>query len=388
MIDFVLTEEQSAMQALARDFVEKEVKPAAAECDRQANAIDCFRWDLVEKASKIGLRTLTLDKKYGGPGVDSLTTALVLEELAAGDLGFSVIIAQTVKIVQMVQWTATEEQCQRFLVPFRDDDRYLLANTSTEAELGSDLMMPYLDRRVATTVTVDGDELVINGTKQWSSGGPRARLLRVLVRCDQGEATVLVPRDTPGVSIGSVHDKLGERFAVNCEFIYDNVRVPRSNMIGSFKTKVEPLSKYMRASNAYNAACSLGVARAAFDAALEYARNRVQGGKRIIEHQVVGVALAQMYGEIEAARLLYWKAAWAADHAEHYDPKLHAMAKTICSETARKVAIQALELHGGYGSAREFPVEKYARDILAFLHSDGTNEVVKLKVGRCLAEGW
>lgn len=388
MIDFVLSEEQKAMQTLARDFAEKEIKPVAAERDRQPDIEDCFEWGIIEKGSKLGFRTLTLDKKYGGPGVDSLTTALVLEELAVGDLGIAVIFAQTVKIIQMIQWGATEEQCRRFLIPFRDDDRFLLANTSTEAELGSDLMMPYTERRISTTAVLEGNEWVINGTKQWSSGGARAKLFRVLVSTKEGEATILVPSDTPGVKIGSIHDKLGERFAINCEVVYDDARVPRENMLGGFRKQVDVQSRYMRASNAYNAACALGVARAAYEAALEYAKTRVQGGKHIIEHQVIGEMLAQMHGEIEAARLLYWKAAWAADRSQYYDPKLHTLAKTICSETAKKVTVEALEIHGGYGSCKEFPVEKYVRDAISFLHSDGTNQVLKVKVAKCLAEGW
>jgi len=375
------------MQTLAREFAEKEIKPKALERDRQTDHRDCFQWDIVEKGSKLGFRTFTLGKKYGGPGVDSLTVALVLEELAAGDLGVAVIFAQTVKIVQFIQQAATEEQCQKFLIPFRDDDRFLVATTSTEAELGSDLMTPYQDKRVTTTAVLDGDEWVINGTKQWSSGAPRAKLFRVLVRTNEGEATILVPGDTPGVTIGTIHDKLGERFAINSEVIYDNVRVPKENMIGGFRKEVDPTTKYMRASNSYCAACSIGVARAAYETALEHARTRVQGGKRIIEHQVIGTMLAQMYGEIEAARLLYWKAAWAADREQYYDPKLHALAKTICSETAMRVTVQALEIHGGYGSTMDSPMQKYVRDATAFLHSDGANQTINARAGNLLALG-
>ena len=138
MIGFELSEEQLAMRTLAREFAEKEIKPTAAERDRQPDHRDCFQWDIVDKLSKVGFRTLTLDKKYGGPGADSLTTAIVLEELGVGDLGVSVLVAQTVKYAQIIQWEATEEQCRKFLIPYRDDDRFLIAATHTEADYSSD----------------------------------------------------------------------------------------------------------------------------------------------------------------------------------------------------------------------------------------------------------
>ena len=388
MIDFKLSEEQRAYQTLAREFTQRHIKPIALERDRQPDHQDCFQWDVVEKGSKLGLRTLTLDKKYGGPGMDSLTTALVLEELAVGDLGISVIFAQTLKFIQMMQWETTEEQRQKFFIPFRDDDRFLIATTSTEADLGSDLQLPYPQKRITTTAVLDGDEWVINGAKQWCSGGPVAKLFRVLCLTDQGEASFLVPRDTPGVTIGAIHDKAGERFAINSEVVYDNVRVPKDHMTGGFRKEVDPAVRFMRASNAYCAACALGVARAAYENALEYAKVRVQGGKRIIEHQAIGMMLADMFAQLEAARLLYWKAAWAADRDEFYDPKLYAMAKVFCPEVAVKVAIQALEIHGGYGIERELPMEKYVRDAVSFLHSDGTCQASRTRTARCLAEGW
>lgn len=386
MIDFELSEEQLAMQALAREFVEKEIKPVAAQRDRAPDHRDCFQWDIVEKASKVGFRTLTLDKKYGGPGIDSLTTAIVLEELAVGDLGFSVIIAQTVKFVQMIQWAATEEQCQKFLIPFRDDDRFLIASCATEADSGSDNITAYPDGRVSTTAVLDGDEWVIDGTKQWSSGASVAKLYRVLVNTEEGSANILVPYDTPGLTVGHVHDKIGERLCPNAEMIFDNVRVSKENMVGQPRKKLDPRSRHMRASNAYAGACPLGVGRAAYEAALQYAKTRVQGGRRIIEHQIIGTMLAEMFAELEAARLLYWKAAWTADHDEFYDPKLHAVAKAICSETAMRVTLKALQIHGGYGALKDFPLEKYVRDAVAFLHSDGTSQALRVRTANLLAQ--
>ena len=385
MIDFELSELQRAMQTSAREFTEQEVKPIAAEMDRQSDHKDCFRWDIVEKGSKLGFRTLTLDKKYGGPGMDSLTTALVMEELAVGDLGVSVIFAQTVKFVQMMQWDATEEQCRRFLIPFRDDPRFLIGATNTEANFGSDSSTVYEGGKVTTTAVLDGNEWVINGMKQWCSGGPVAKLFRVSATTKEGRATILVPRDTPGVTMGNIHDKMGERFAINSEMIYDNVRVPKENIIGKPRQKLDIRNKYIRASNVYAAACALGVGRAAYEAALDYAKIRVQGGKPIIEHQTIGMMLVDMYAQLEAARLLYMKAAWAADREEFWDPKLQAMSNVICKNVATKVAIQSLEIFGGYGSMRDSSMEKYVRDTVAFLHSDGTRQALHWRAARVLA---
>lgn len=388
MISFELSEDQKAMQTLAREFAQKEIKPVAAGLDCQADYTKCFSWELMERGSKLGFRTMTLAKKYGGPELDTLTVALVLEELAVADVGVAVLFAQTNKFVGMIQKTATDELCKKYLIPFRDDDRYLIAATSTEAELGSDLIAAYPDRRYTTTAVLDGNDWVINGVKQWSSGAPLAKLFRIAVVTKEGEAQILVPADTPGVRVGHIHHKIGERFALNAEMIYENVRVPKTNILGKPRAgKPDPTSRYMQASNVFAAATALGVGRAAYETALEYAKNRKQGGKKIIEHQAIGMMLADMFIELEAARALYWKASWATDHQEAYDPKIQAMVKPKCSEIAMRTALRALEIHGGYGSTTDFPIEKIVRDAAAFLHSDGTRQAFAVRAANCLAMG-
>jgi acyl-CoA dehydrogenase len=390
MLEFTLGEEQRAIQDTARKFVEKEVRPIAPARDRSANHRDCFQWDIVEKLSRVGFRTLTLDEKYGGPGGDTLTAALVIEELAVGDLGVSAIVAQCAKLAQMIQWTAPEEVCRKYLVPFGKDERYILAACATEPERGSDIHVGGTEVRIATTAVLEGNEWVINGVKQWSTCGSVAKLYRVLVRTEQGNAYALVPADTPGFRVDHVHEKMGERLAPNAGMALANVRVPKENVVhaSAAQAGLDARSRIMRSSHAYTAAQNVGIARAAYETALEYAKTRVQGGRRLIEQQLVGATLAQMYVEIEAARLLYWKAAWAADRIEHYDPKLHAMAKVFASETAKRVAVGALEIHGGYGAMKDLPMEKYVRDSVSFSHSDGTNQVQRLKTAALLAAGF
>lgn len=390
MIDFSLTEEQRTILDSARKFVEKEVKPIALRRDRSADHRDCFQWDIIEKLSQIGFRTLTLDEKYGGPGADTLTAAMICEELAVGDLGVSVIVAMQAKLVQMIQWSVSDEICRKFLIPFRDDDRFLLATCVTEPDTGSDILAGGPSVRIATTAVLDGNEWVINGVKQWSSCASVARLYRVLVRTDQGNAYVLVPSDTPGFSVDHVHEKMGERLCPNAGMALNNVRVPKENLVhvlGGPDTPLTVRSRIMRSSNVYTAAANVGIARAAYEAALEYAKLRVQGGKRIIEQQLIGTLLADMYVDIEAARLLYRKAAWEADHDEYYDPKLHAMAKVFSSEVAKRTTVRALEIHGGYGAMMELPMEKYVRDSVSYSHSDGTNQGQRLKTATLLAAG-
>jgi alkylation response protein AidB-like acyl-CoA dehydrogenase len=260
--------------------------------------------------------------------------------------------------------------------------------TNTENEFGSDNVSGYEGPvRIDTTAIIDGDEWVVNGTKQWSSGSGAAELFLVLVRTEGGRATMLVPSNTPGVLIGTIHEKLGERFAINAEVVYDNVRLPKENMLGKPQDKPDSTGRSKRLSNPFIAACALGLGRAAYEAALDYAKARVQGGKKIIEHQAIGMMLADMYAHLEAARLLYLKSAWMIDHDEYYDPKLHTMSKAICSEVALKVAIESLEIHGGYGSTKDFPMEKYVRDAVTFLHSDGTRQALKLRTASCLVKG-
>lgn len=395
MVDFSLTEEQLALQTMARDFAEREIKPISLERDRIQDPRECFQWDIVEKGSRIGIRTLTLDKKYGGAGADTFTAAVVIEELCAGDLGVGVIFAQTLKFVQMIQWMGTEEQCRRFLTPFRDDHRFLIAATATEPDTGSDHLLPYAgsDIGTRTTAVLDGNRWVINGMKHFISASNRSKLLIVFARTDktkpitQGATMFLVPVDTPGVSFGQVHNKTGERLINNAEVFYDNVRVPRENVLGSVGTSLIDMTKLMRSSNAFAGASVLGTARAAYEKALDYAKTRVQGGKPIIQHQAVGMMLAEMFILLEAVRNIVWKSAWSADRPEHYDPKVASMTKAFASEVSFKVTKMALEIHGGMGAMKEVGMEKLLRDVTTFLHSDGTNYILTIRTAGFLAQG-
>jgi alkylation response protein AidB-like acyl-CoA dehydrogenase len=387
MIDFELSEEQQDLQTLAREFVTKEVKPIAPKRDQQPAHRDIFQWDIVDQLDKIGFRAMTLAEKYGGPGAGLLTTVIVLEEVAAGDLGVAFIVEQTNKFVQMLQWQGTKEQCQRFLIPLRDDGRFLFASAATEADYGSDYFLPHPDIRVTTTAERDGDEWVINGTKQWSVGSAYAKLFFVIARTKEGLGRFLVLSDTPGVKVGHIHDSMAGRMYPRSEISFDHVRVPKGNRVEMSVEARDHRHRSRWAGLVYAAADNVGVARAAYEEALEYAKVRVQGGKRIIEHQAIGMMLADMFAQVEAARLLYWKAAWAGDHAEYGDPKVAAMSKVFSAEVAMKVATKALEIHGGYGPTKDFTVEKHFREAGYLLPSGGTQQILALRTARFLDQG-
>lgn len=388
-------ERQDILKAIHK-FVEKIVTPVAAELDQLPNPEDCFSWEIVEKASEAGIRTLTLSEEYGGLGADSLTTAMVIEELAKGDLGVAVIFAQTLKLVQTLQKAATEEQKGRFLPRFRDDPHFLLAIGITEPETSSNYIIPYNDPTapyLTTAVRREGG-WSINGMKHFISNGNRASLYLVFAQTERGKSLVegstcfLVERGTPGFSIGHVHNKMGERLANNAELIFNNCFIPDENVLGEVGQGFNVLATFFPASNAYAAASVLGVAETAYARALEWTRTRVQGGRHLIEHDGIAVELAEMRMLLDAARAYIHTAAWAADHPEDgWDPTMGALPKVFASRVAWNVVTRALELHGGYGYMRETGIEKLVRDAAAFLHSDGANRSLLLKAARFIGQG-
>ena len=392
----MLTEQQTELLARVRTFVSEVVAPRAADLDRQERPEDCFSWEIVDEADARGLRTLTLAPEYGGAGVDALTTSMVIEELARGDLGVSVIFAQTLKIVQTIQGACSKEQRDRFLPMFRDDPRFLLAIGITEPGRSSDYFYPRDDpeMRFATTATYGDGGWTLNGKKHFISLGNRASLFLVFAQTDptasltRGSTCFLVPRSTPGFSNGVVHDKMGERLVNNAELIFEDCHVPEENVVGEIGRGFDVLTTFFPASNAYAAASALGVAQAAYDAALSWTRTRVQGGARLIEHDIIAKDLARMEMLIGAARAYIREAASAADAGgEDWVPTMAALPKVFASEVTWEVVTTALELHGGWGYMRNAGVEKLVRDGAAWLHSDGANRTLLLKAATVIRQG-
>ncbi len=395
MVDFALNEKQRALQELAREFADAVVRPTIKEREAIADPARRFPWDIVRAGSELGLRTLAVPEEHGGPGADHLTLCVVGEELAKADLGVAVIFDQTWKFTTMLYALCTPEQLQRHMRPFLVDHEFLLALGGTEPEAGSDTWLPYdaPGAGAQTFAEKHGDHYILNGRKHFISTTPEARLYVILARTDRekrysegGLSAFLVPKGTPGMTFGRIHEKIGQRLINNGEIFLDNCRIHRDDLLVGEGQFHPALLRVMRGSNLEAAATTLGVGQAAYEAALAYAKRRVQGGQPIIEHQAIAFMLADMLTRLETARLLIWKAAWSIDHGEPPDYKLPKLAKVYASEAAVHVAIRAMEIHGGSGIMKDLPLEKYLRDAVTFLHSDGANQVQLAAVQRMLIQ--
>ena len=382
---FTVSAEQCAILETVRRFVASEVKPRAAMLDADPDPAAGFSWEIVEKAHALGIRTMTLSEKWGGLGTDSLTTAMVIEELATGDIGVSVIFAQTLKIAQIMEKALNAEQQARVLPGFSADPRGMLAIGITEPDNASNYFLPY-PAPFRTTARKAQGGWIVNGMKHFISNGNRASFYLLFAQTDpgrplaEGSTCFLLERGRPGFTIGRVHDKMGERLANNAELVFEDCFIPDDNVVGQPGKGFGVLAEFFPQSNAYAAATILGVAVALYRKAVEWAQVRVQGGKRLIEHDGIRAQLAEMCMLIDASRAYVHRAAWLADHQEQgWDRTLGALPKAMASQCAWKIATWTLEIHGGHGYMKEFGVEKLVRDAAAFLHSDGVNRTLFLK---------
>ena len=385
MIDFELTGEQLAWQKIARDFSEQEIRPIAERLDRSENLLADFPWDMIKKGSKLGLRTLSLPKEYGGPNLDMLTWLVIIDELGYADISCAKIFSQCWKLARTIATVGTQEQKDRFLPAFRDDDTFLLTGAQTEPESGSDSHLPYDAPNAGVRLSAErvGDYYVLNGRKHFISHAPVAKLLNITARTDKtvgtsvGTSSFLVPRDTPGLTFGQVHDKVGFRIYLQGEINCDNVRVPVENLLGGREGQT---SYRGVASNIELAVYAVVVARSALDAAIKHANEH--GG----QHLAVSTMIADMYKDLQAARALLWRSTWMAVHKKP-DRSLTMSAKVFCTEIAVKICVAALEIFGEDGVMRDLPIQKYVRDALALPHMDATNPINKLKIAKFL-EAW
>ena len=397
-MDWSLTADQRRWRDTARAYATEVVAPVAPQLDAEADPEKSFSWALVDAASEYGLRLAPLPPEFGGGGTDFLTNAVMLEEIAAADLGTSVVLAQTWKFAQLLMELGTADQHERWLRRLMQNRRGLMAASLTEPNGGSDNVLPYagVDGGMQMRAEkVDGG-WVLNGQKVYISNSNRADSIIAFARTNPNEpvrtgvSMFIVPGDSPQVTFGAVCDKLGERLANNAAIFYENVFVPDQDLLGRENEGLADVARLLRGSNAYAAACTLGVARAAFGRALRYTAERVQGGRRVIDHDDIGVQFAEMYSQLESARTYVFRAAWAADNAKQFDPKMAAMPKLLASQVAFDVTRASLEMFGGSGVMRETGMEKLMRDATIFLHSDGTNTVMRKKIAadlRARADG-
>ncbi len=395
MVEFALSKRQIALRDKARKFAIEEMIPVAEAGDREPDPAKSFNWDVIRKADKLGLRTLSVPKEYGGGGADVMTLSMVGENLAYGDLGIAVAFDQTWKIMTMISHLTTARQRKKWLPRVMDDPECLLAAAATEPLSGSDSILPYNkpDGGVRMTAKKKGDKWILNGEKRYISNGGLAKVIYVMARTDMRKPPLksmsgfLLTADTPGYSVTEIWDKLGQRNVANGTMVFDNVEIPQSDVLGTPNGALGELGALLTrfGSNIQAGATVLGVAQRAYDVTLQYARQRVQGGKPIFEHQIQAQRLARMRMLIESARFYLWYSGWTANQGTP-DAVAASLCKVNAAENSVKVLMEAFELWAATGYMKKNPIEKLLRDGLSFVHSDGTNDVLLLKASNLLGE--
>ena len=389
MYDLHLTPEQLEFRDTVRDFVNDEIKPVTLKAERLDVCDRSLPPDLLRKASQMGLRTLALAEEMGGVGADALTCCLVTEELAVGDADVAAVLTETSALGRLLFAAMTPQQRERLLPSFLEDDDYHLALADREpggdTALGVNYHRPAaVERPIAATATRSGGSWIINGAKDCVANAPLAKLVAVQARTDDGPALILVPRNTPGLTVTEQPEPRWYHGACGTIVLKD-CRVPADNLLG---IAVRPDAGH---SAPLFQALNLGIGRAAYEAALEYAQLRVQGGRRLIEHQAIGSRLADIAMRLDIARNTIWRAAWASDHPEALadrslpDLPLAAIAQVFTSETIYRVTKDAAECFGAMGVMRDMPLQKYIHDARICLHSGDGNADLRLQIAEGLA---
>lgn len=377
MITFDLSSERKQFQAVARAFARDVMMPVAAEHDKN----ETYPADVVQQAFDVGLLNVIIPAEVGGLGLGSLDEAIIGEELAYACMGmYTILMASELGITPLLL-AGNAEQHERFLRPLTERAG-LAAFALSEPNNGSDAAA------MATRAVFDGDEIVINGTKTWISNGGHADFTVVFANHQpelghKGVVAVVVENDRAGVSTHKLTGKLGQRASPTHEMVFDNVRVPRANLLGEpgdgFKIAMRTLDK----TRIPVAAGAVGVARRALDESVAYAKEREAFGRSISKFQAIQFKLANMKISVETARWQTWRAAWLADNG-HQHGEAAAIAKAYASDTAFDAAQEAINVFGGYGYMDEYPVEKLMRDVKLNQIYEGTNEIQRVVIARHL----
>ncbi len=380
-MNFELTEEQRMWRDAVHDFVAREVKPKAREVDETAS----FNWEAVRKMGPLGLLGMSVPEAYGGSAVDALSMALAIEELGWGCGSTALAIAAHNGLgCAPVALFGTEAQKRRWLPPAASGEGRLAALALTEPGAGSDLQ-----GGVRTSARKEGDAWVINGAKMWCTNASIADFIVVLARTDPAGGSrslsqIIVPTDAPGLHIGPAEKKMGLKGSPTHAVTFEEVRVPLENLLGEEGRGLRQTLTVLDGGRISIGALSVGLAQAAFEAALEYARQREAFGKPIVQHQAIQWMLADAATEIQAARWMVYRAAWLKEQGRPYT-KEAAMAKLFATEMAERVCRNAIQIHGGYGYSREYPVERIYRDARLMTIGEGTSEIQRLVIARHLA---
>lgn len=376
-MQFKLSEEHEMLKKMVRDFAEEVIAPSAAERDEEAR----FDRTHFEQMAELGLTGVPWPEEYGGAGMDYLAYCIVVEELSRVDASVGVTISAHTSLAGWPLYKfGTEEQKQKYLRPMAEGKK-IGAYSLTEPASGSDA------GGMKTVAKEDGDHYIINGSKIFITNGGLADIYVVFALTDPNDrrstTAFIVESDFEGFSVGKKEDKMGIRSSPTTEIIFENCRVPKENILGEVGDGFKIAMKTLDGGRNGIAAQAVGIAQGALDAAVAYASERVQFGKPIIENQGVGFTLADMATATEASRLLTYQAAWLEGEGLPYG-KASAMAKLMAGDTAMKVTTDAVQVFGGYGYTKDYPVERFMRDAKITQIYEGTQEIQRMVISRML----
>ena len=382
-MQFVLTEEQQMIQQAARDFAQQECLPGVIERDEQQR----FPREQIMKLADLGFMGMMVDTQYGGAGLDTISYVLAMEEISKIDASVSVCMSVNNSLVCYgLQRYGSEEQKQKYLVPLaqgkKEGELYIGAFMLSEPEAGSDATSQ------RTTAEDKGDHYLLNGTKNWITNGGSASVYLVIAQTDaskgsKGINVFIVEKNWPGVTVAAKENKLGIRGSDTHTVMFTDVKVPKENRIGEDGFGFKFAMKTLAGGRIGIASQALGIASGAYELSKAYAKTRKAFGTEIMNHQAIAFKLADMATRIEAARLLCMKAAWEKDQQLDYTLS-SSMAKVYASETAMWTAVEAVQIHGGYGFVKEYHVERLMRDAKITQIYEGTSEVQRIVISRSI----
>lgn len=375
---FNLSEEQILVRDAAREFAQTELLPDVIERDE----LQKFPHNLVKKMAELGFMGIMVDPKYGGSGMDTLSYALVIEELSKVDASASVIVSVNNSLVCFgLEAYGTEKQKEKYLIKLATGE-WIGAFCLSEPEAGSDATSQ------STTAVNKGDHYLLNGTKNWITNGGRAQVYLVIAQTDKNKGykgidVFIVERDTPGFEIGPKENKLGIRGSDTHTLQFNDVKIPKENRIGEAGFGFKFAMKTLSGGRIGIAAQALGIAAGAYELSLKYSKERKAFGKEISNHQAIAFKLADMATDIEAARLLVYKSALDKDQGRSYDTT-SAMAKLYASKVAMQHTVEAVQIHGGNGFVKDYHVERMMRDAKITQIYEGTSEIQKIVISRAI----
>ncbi|MFZ5651375.1 MAG: acyl-CoA dehydrogenase family protein [Bacillota bacterium] len=377
-MNFDLTEEQKLIRDNVYDFAQNEIVPGAAERDRTGQ----FPLDLIKKMADLGLMGLPVAEQYGGAGADYISYLLATEEISRADGSLGLTYDAHIALgIAPIYYSGSEDQKMKYL-PVLCSAEAMGALGLTEPEAGSD------SGATKTTAVLDGDSWVINGSKCFITNASYAKFVTITAVTEKGIgtrgiSTFIVPTDAPGFEIRSGYEKMGLHSSNTTELFFENVRIPKENLLGPLNNGFRQIMQVLDGGRLAVAAISVGIAQACLDASIKYAQERVQFGQSISKFQAIQFKIAEMKMNIELARLMYLKGGWLKDNGRPYTMEA-SIAKAFASEMATKAALDAIQIHGGYGYIKEFPVERYLRDNKLLEIGEGTSEVQRIIIARRL----